>query len=159
MNREVLPMLALTTRGTRALVVGSALAVSLLLGPLSSLSAHAALTYCRTDPVVLLSNGQTVQLEADIADSVSDVQHVDYLLHAPAGTSVVSVVYSGDVPANQESFEFTADGGPNGYHTATTVTTGASNVTVTATTTLPGADTDSTQGQSGQTLHCHVKFS
>jgi hypothetical protein len=150
-------MLTLAFRGRRAFVLASALAASLLLAPLSSLSAHAALTYCRTDPVVLLSNGKSVQMEADIADTASDVQHIDYVLRAPAGTTVVSIIYSGDLPANQESFEFISDGAPGNYDTGTTVTTDNPDIDITASTTITGGVVDTQEGRSGHSLHCHLK--
>lgn len=150
-------MSRLASRTTKGLILSSALAAGLLLGPLSSLSAHAALTYCRTDPVVLLSNGKTVQMEADISDTGSDVQHVDYVLRAPVGISVVSVVYSGDLPAGQESFEFFADARPGNYATATSVTTGLPHVSVTVTTSVTGAATDMEEGESGHPVRCHLR--
>jgi hypothetical protein len=55
--------------------------------------AHASYSICRTDPVVLLSNGATVTLEADATIDASQVQDVTYTLHVPSGLSLQGIVY------------------------------------------------------------------
>jgi len=57
--------------------------------------AHADIGGCRSDPVVVLSNGVVVDLSAVIADDAADVRGVAYTLHVPAGLRAVSVAPSG----------------------------------------------------------------
>src|SRR5581483_10376275 len=54
-----------------------------------------AITGCRSDPLVTLSNGTSVRLVAEIGTSADNVNEVDYTLHIPQGLSVVSVQYDG----------------------------------------------------------------
>jgi hypothetical protein len=113
--------------------LGSAvLVLALLAGPLSLHHALAGLSGCRSDPAVVLSNGATLDLSADITDSEPDVRRVDYVVHAPAGTVVVAVVNTDGLIGMKETFRFYADSNWNTYRTVTTVYTGASAVQVTA---------------------------
>jgi hypothetical protein len=117
-------------------------------------SAAAQTSVCRTDPIVALSNGVTVKITASIADYSSDVQHVSYVLHAPAGTSVTKVTLTGGPFAARESFSFYSDGAVHTYDTDTVVTTGRAGVAVTATTAVHSTTsvTRSTSGTDRQHL-------
>jgi hypothetical protein len=107
-----------------------ALAGSLLAGSLAPGHAFAGHTICRTDPIVTLSNGVVVSMYADVQDTLSGIQHVAYVLHAPVGTSVTAITY--DQYGYLESLQFQADQSPRSYATTTTVTTVTPNISVTA---------------------------
>src|SRR5205085_8579832 len=110
------PMTVFTTRPTRrALLCPAILSAGLLAGSLWTPTAHAVVA-CRTDPIVTLSNGVTVQMSNTIYDDSAHVQPVTYTLRAPAGTRVTRVVYPpGTTTSIPESFQFAADRGPGEY--------------------------------------------
>lgn len=118
----------------RRLVCAACALGAVLVGAVVTSPGHAFAGYvsCQTDPTVLLSNGKTIQLWTTIGDDPSDVQSVSYTLYGPAGTSVVSVTYSGELSPDVESFTYVADGHPGQYSASTTVTTGTAGVSVTA---------------------------
>jgi len=106
----------------------SLLAAALLLsgvmpGLLHTTSAHAAITGCRRDPVVTLSNGVQVQLTAAIATSTSNVKNISWVLHGPSGTTVRQVVFTEGNTNPTETFEYAADLPVSGYASDTVVTT------------------------------------
>jgi hypothetical protein len=78
----------------------------LLLGLLLSFQgteqAAALVRSCRGDPIVWLSNGTKVTMIASIAADASQVKLVTYTLHAPRGTSVDKVVYTGGALSGKE---------------------------------------------------------
>lgn len=114
---------------------------------------------CRSDPVVSLSDGSQIDLSATIADDVSDVVQVAYVLHGPVGTSVVSVLGTDGAMGLKETFSYYADLSPDTYDSATLVTTGAHHLQVTAgafVTTLAAVGALSVSGYSGQTLRLHL---
>jgi hypothetical protein len=106
-------------------VMCTTLATLLLVGSGSTFvgtnPAHAA-GPCRVDPIVLLSTGIRVQLYSDIADVPANVTSVAYVLHAPIGTTVVSVSYPSDMATMiPEAFHLIADAKDAKYHTTTYV--------------------------------------
>lgn len=122
--------------------------------------AHASLGGCNGDPVVVLSNGVTIDLNASIADNLSDVQQVAYTLHAPAGTSMVSVTYTSGLLGPKEVLRFYSDNLPDTYDTSTRVSTYATDIPVTTSTSavpvmgLPASAW--TSGFDQQNLHVSV---
>jgi hypothetical protein len=142
------------------LLAAAALQIGLVLGPLLSHDAAAQFAPCRSDPVVSLTNGAQIDLSATISDSTSDVKKVVYVVHAPAGTKLLSVVDTSGLLGLTETVQLYADDATNTFDTYTTVYTGRSGVAVTATTTVVSAlnltlGSGSASGQSGQTLHIH----
>jgi hypothetical protein len=114
-------------------VVGIGLVAGwLVAGPTLGPAAHAELGACYTDPVVVLSNGTTLDLSDTINDSELDVQQVSYTIHAPAGIQVVSVTSTSGPLGPKETFKFTSSGSSGQYQITSTVTTGAPSVPVTA---------------------------
>lgn len=110
--------------------------------------ARAGVRSCRTDPLVWLSNDQIVQMSATISADPSDVRLVTYTLHAPAGTSITRVQYTGNPFTNKEQVVFVADLPADHYTTDTIVNTGDLSVPVVATSAVyPLAD--SVAGLSG----------
>jgi len=83
-----------TPERSRPATLGAALFSAGVLASLLSAPHHAhAAAACRADPIVTLSNGLVVHLSATVYDAPSDITGVAYTMHAPVGTSVVSVVY------------------------------------------------------------------
>ena len=140
---------------TKRVWLGAALvAASLLAGPLFPHHASAAIGYCRSDPAVRLSDGTVIHMSAVINDDSADVQSVEYTLHAPVGTSVEHVVYSGGSKVT-ETVHFVADETPNTFDTTTVVSTGLANVEVSAETQVAGLGAGDVSGVSGQDLTVH----
>jgi hypothetical protein len=139
----------------RICVVLGIVTVGLTAGHLRVPGAQAEIGVCYTDPVVVLSNGTTVDLNDTINDSYLDVQHIVYTLHAPVGTSIESVTYTSGPIGPKESLQYYADQ-PAGQYTATSdVFTGASNIAVTANGTAASptaAVSDSVNGWNGQKI-------
>jgi hypothetical protein len=112
--------------------------------------AQATLGACNGDPVVVLSNGVTIDLYTTIQDDVSDVQQVVYTLHAPSGTGVISVAYTSGLLGPKEVLWFYADNLPDIYDTATIVSTYTTGIAVTtATTAVPVVGISATASTSG----------
>jgi hypothetical protein len=99
-----------------------------------SAPAYAAASVCRTDPVVILTDGTSIDISASINTSLFNLQHVTYTVHAPAGSRLLAVVHTPNLPGTTESFQFYDDGPADQIQTDTIVTTSTSNVGVTATT-------------------------
>jgi hypothetical protein len=83
---------------------------------------HATPDGCRSDPVVTLSNGITLDLSTVANDTYDDVQQVGYTLHLPVGTSVTSEVYT-SVLGPHDTFQFHADEPPSTCRADAKVTT------------------------------------
>ena len=153
-------MSAFTARHRGRTLLGTLLGVAVLSVGLLALfsrmapSTHAAISGCRSDPVVLLSNGNTLHLSTVINDTATDVQQVSYTLHAPVGTWLTGVADT-SVLDLKETLRFYADNPPNTYRVASKVKTLTPRIRVTATTdvvTINGASTASAPGQSQRSL-------
>ena len=113
--------------------------------------AYAAASVCRTDPIVILTDGTIIDISASIDSPLFTLQHVTYTLHAPVGSRVLLVLRTPNLPRTTESFEFYADGPPDQIQTDTLVTTSTSNVGVTATM-LVGLRMQSISGEANEHL-------
>src|SRR5438067_10480607 len=109
-------------RYLRPLVVAGVAAVALTVLPFTPRLAHAQLKGCQTDPVLLLSNGTELDLQALIDDYSDDVQQVTFTVHAPDGTTLVT--YTPGVLGPKEVVHFAADQASGHYTTTTVVDTG-----------------------------------
>ena len=122
-------------RFTRCLVrpLGAAalLSAGLLASPLWAPQAHAIIAGCGGDPVVVLSNGTTLDLSTTADTDASTVRQIAYTLHAPTGTWMVSVTALGV----NETLSFIADTTPDAYDTMTRVDASMAGAAVTTTTT------------------------
>lgn len=116
----------------RALLVFSAVVVLLLAGVPNSRIADARLAVCRSDPLVLLSDGTVIDISADIGALLFDVTEVHYVLHIPEGLDVVVAVSTPNWPTTIERFTVYADNPPGTFTSTTTVFTRRSNTFVTA---------------------------
>ncbi len=93
----------------RALLGGVALAAALVaVAPRAVTPAHAAIG-CRSDPIVVLSNGVVLDLSATLDADVSQVQEIHYKLHGPHGLSVVRAISTDGAVQYKEHFEFKDD--------------------------------------------------
>ena len=117
----------------------------------TSRSASALIDYCRTDPIVHLSDGTHLQMRTQIEDGARDVQSVVYTIHAPRGVAIRHVVYTGAGLSGKESVKL-VDDSTTGYSTDTLVTTHVNTAGVTTETFLPGIGSGVTRGLSGQIL-------
>ena len=155
------PRSAFTARRGGYVLLGAAvLSASLLTRSLVAPATHAAISGCRSDPVVTLSNGDALDLHATVEDAYSDVQQVSYTLHAPIGTWVTSEVDT-SVLGVKDSFHFYADEPANTYSAAAKVDTLTPQIAVVAATDLvsvnvPVLSVARVSGQSQQTLWMNV---
>ena len=113
----------------------------------------AALARCRTDPVFLLSNLDTVNVTLAIDTDTTNVRNMDYILHVPAGVTVIAVIYTDGNLGKKETYKVYQDSAAKTYITDTVVTTqNAAKVAVVATTQLNLLNIRSASGYSGQHL-------
>src|SRR5205823_3344346 len=121
-------------KACRILCSAAVLSVGLLAMSLPSHDAHAELAACRSDPVMLLSNGMALDLSATIDDTSADVQQVTYIVYAPVGTRVTAVIHTSGLLGPKETLQYYPDNPAHDYAVATVVTTMTPNTGVTATT-------------------------
>jgi hypothetical protein len=145
---------ALTCR--RGFLLGAVLAAGLVGIPWHAQGALASIGSCRTDPMLMFSNGTVIKLETRIGDSSSDVQQIIYTVNAPAGTTVTNIVYTGGELKDRESVQVQTSNSANSYDTSTQVFTGQSGVSVTAETKIPSVANGSATGFAGDTLLVHI---
>ncbi len=98
-------------------------------------------------------------MTADIGTAAENVQGIVYTLHAPVGTSVVRIVYTGaHVP---ETVDFFADRAAGTYDTDTVVSVAGNSaqnaVGVTATTVVNGRHRGAATGSAGDHLLVHIQ--
>jgi hypothetical protein len=118
--------------------------------------AGAAISLCRTDPIVFLSSGVVVDLTATVNTSSDNVQQIVYTLHAPTGTRVTRLVYTGGGLNGREQFQFFADAAAGTYTSVTTVSTSVKSVPVTASTRVVGVGSGTASGYNNQGLTVRV---
>jgi len=125
--------------------------MALLPGP-----ARARIRTCRRDPLVTLSNGKVVRMSALIGADTDEVQWVHYELHAPKGTTVTRIVYTGGVPCSDKEFvSFYADAAEGAYSVSTLVHVPGQTVQVTAYDAVNNAKQDG-GGWSGQPVTVYI---
>src|SRR5690349_13045373 len=64
---------------------------------------------CRTDPILVLSNGAQVQLASSIGTDYNNVRNVVYTVHAPRGTTVLLTIYTDNPLGSKERVVYYAD--------------------------------------------------
>jgi hypothetical protein len=152
-------MLAAT--GRRLILLSLILGTSLLAGSLAPRRAQAAVSLCRTDPIVLLSNGVVVQLTASFQLLPADVKAIHYNLRVPAGTRVSYIVFAGGGVSQLESMTVKANDAPGTYDSSSIVYSSMSGVTVSVTEQVvtPGASASvpsSAHGLTNRWVSTHV---
>ncbi len=104
--------------------------------PFSGIS-EAAAGGCRSDPIVLLSDGTILDISADIGTAVSNVREIHYVVHGPREVRLVSAISTPTLGfQGKETFTYYADAAANQYITETLVQTTYNQVSVTAYTTF-----------------------
>jgi len=93
--------------------------------------AQARTLSCRSDPVVILSNGTVLDLSAEISTLLINVKEVHYVLHVPVGVSAIAWIHTPAWLTSQETFTIIADQPPNTYLASATAMTRDGNATVT----------------------------
>ena len=106
----------------RCFLAAIALAAGCSLASMLPQPAHAEISICRHDPLVYLSNGDRLDLTDQIGDSPSNLKHISYTLHAPAGTRVIKVIYATGMK-QIASFRFYTDQPRHTYKASTVVST------------------------------------
>lgn len=149
-------MLPQKTHPTRFIV--TTLVVVLLVASQTAQSAFAGLIQCRSDPLILLSDGTVVDVSASIDALLWDVEEVRYVVHIPAGLSVVAAVSTPNWPTTIERFVVYADKAPGQFSTTTTVFTRQNDTPVTATM-IVNLIVKSKSGKSGQALPINISLS
>jgi hypothetical protein len=138
---------------SRVLIVATLLATLSVIA-VTTEATLASRSGCRTDPVVLLTDGTTIEMEAAIGVPVAEVQSVIYTLHAPEGSRVLSIVYTGGLLGVREKVVF-YDDAPPGVYTSDTFVSTAGRASVEAYTrviTLLGLDAGTASGRDHQHL-------
>jgi hypothetical protein len=148
-----LPIIA---RGARRAAGVAVLLAALLVAFAPSLPAQAGAGLCRTDPVVVLTNGTVIDLGADISTGLLSLNHVTYTLHVPQGSRVLAVVHTPNLPTTTESFNIAADAAAGRYRADTVVTTAGTPAPVTVTLSVGLLRWASAQGYSGQALTVQI---
>ena len=135
-------------RSTHSTLVLGILAALVLFGVSHQVS-FARLVACRSDPVVVLSDGTVVDLSADIDTLLWNVTEVHYTLHVPQGLSPVVVLHTPTWLTSQETFTIYSDNAPDIYSSSTTVQTrgGSTDVTAHLLVNLATGDASGTTGQ------------
>jgi len=123
--------------------------------------AHAATGACRSEPVVILSNGYTLDINATIQDDASDVQSVNWIVNMPSGVRVVGTpVDNGKVLGPKDHYSYSSNGPAGSYSVGVSAVTGTK-VSMSATTDLVHATKahlshDSASGNSNSQLWMRV---
>jgi hypothetical protein len=111
----------------RLMLAGVLLVLMATLAPV--LSAQAALRGCRADPVFILSDGTVLDLSVSIETDVANVKGIDYVVHGPRGTWLVTALSTPTLGfKGKETVRYVADLGPSQYATDTLVITPVQNV-------------------------------
>ena len=130
------PSSAFTARRARHLLLGAAiLSASVLAHSPTAPDAQAQTGACASEPVAILSNGYTIDMDATISDDASDVQQVNYTLNIPSGVSLVSWTDTAAV-GPKDTYSVNDNNSAGNYSVGVSVDTGTPNVGVTASTTL-----------------------
>jgi len=105
----------------------------LLLATLPVSTVSAALRTCRTDPIVLLSNGYGMSISSIVGTDVANVVMIRYTLHVPQGVTAKRVVYTGGALAGKETLTLVADQANGRYAVETAVSTRVGSASVSTT--------------------------
>jgi len=98
---------------------------------------EAAVGGCRSDPIVILSDGTMLDVSADIGTDVSNVREIHYVVHGPRGVHLISAVSTPTLGfKGKETFAYYDDAEPKQYLTETLIQTTYDHVGVTAHTTF-----------------------
>lgn len=130
----------------------AALFLPLLIAVLPVSPVSAALRSCRGDPIFFLSNGAKITSTVTINTDVANVSNANYILHAPKGLAVNSIVFTSKGSGLSETARVVFDQSAGKYSLDIVVTTRISGVTVIATGLLNSGLIKTTSGTNGQHL-------
>jgi hypothetical protein len=99
---------------------------------LAALPAYAGWMLCRSDPLIILSNGATFDISAGMSVPAPNVTEVHYTLHGPVGTSLVVSIGTPTWFTTLETFQYIADQPPGKYSATVLVHTTEGNAQVVA---------------------------
>jgi hypothetical protein len=120
-------------------LAGIVLTTLLVIGP-SAPTTEAAVSGCRADPLILLSDGTILDVSVNIGTNVANVTEILYVIHGPSGVKLVAALSTPTLGfAGRETFAYYSDALPGQYITETRVQTSYNNVGVTAYTTFAKA--------------------
>lgn len=85
--------------------------------------ANAASMFCRSDPIVYLSDGTRLQFDSEIATNRENVQSVHYQLHVPTGVSIERIIFTPHWARAIETVELVPDQADGNYRIAAFVNT------------------------------------
>ncbi len=139
-------------RSFHRLTAALLLAMALVFVAGAPTTTFAAISICRTDPIVWFTDGSRVQMSVSIGADVSNVVKIVYVIQTPLTKKVSKIVYTGGALAGKESVTVVAGKLNNGWTTQTTVMTLTSKVPVTAYSSYNGSQRAQLSGLSGQTL-------
>lgn len=134
-------------------ITAAGLVSALLL--VSTTPAQAAKFRCKSDPIVLLSDGTTVDVNADIGTAPWNVKSVTYTLRIPKGVRAIAVIPTPSWPTTVEKFTILSGNPPKTYSSTMTVVTSDSNVGVSANM-LVGLAYSSVPGKNGKPITVQV---
>ncbi|HKP51243.1 MAG TPA: hypothetical protein VJ183_01180 [Chloroflexia bacterium] len=144
-----------THRRTRNIIVVLVLFIALLGTVVAPGTTRAARGGCRGDPVMVLNDGTVIDILTDIGTEVWNVQRIEYIVHAPVGSRLVTTAYTNGLLGIVERMTFLADAPGNRYTVDVVIYTATRNINVRATTTvvrLLGLDRESASGMDRQHL-------
>lgn len=118
---------------------------------------YAALIDCRSDPLVVLSDGTVLDISADIGAPLYDLKEVRYTLYIPRGLQVVTALSTPNWPTTIEKFTVFATNPPATFTSTTTVFTRQANTSVKANF-LVNTIYQTLSGVSGQKLTIKIKL-
>jgi len=157
------PISAFTARRACHLLLGAAiLSATVLAGFPVAPDAHAATGACRSDPVITVDNGDTIDLSTVVSTSQDKVSLVSYTVSMPIGTKVLNEVDPEVLnPVDKLSYQSNQRAGSHAYTVQVQVQTDPPGVPVKAdmtvvTVTRQKLRAGSVQGQSPQTLNLSV---
>jgi hypothetical protein len=137
-------------------------AVTLLLICLLTLfpiASQAASMFCRSDPIVFLSDGTRLQFNASIETARNSVTGIHYQVHVPIGVTIDRIVFTPNWASDIETVELINDQAADNYHLVARVDTGTQVVAVTVTAMRvsrnnagQGSSHQTTNGVSGQAI-------
>jgi hypothetical protein len=146
-----------TVLSPRLLVAAAVLALNLVGASIFARPAAAApldIGPCRTDPVVLLSNGGVVIMKATINTAPSNLQNVTYTIHAPSGTTITHITYTGN--ATNETVNLVDDSAAGTYDTVTDVSLASGTAGVSASTQVASLGSAAVTGSTSDHLTVHI---
>jgi hypothetical protein len=139
----------------RRVTLWAALIVASVLGLGAPHAVFAGIVSCRADPIVWLSDGESVRMTSEIGAQAATVRAITYTLHVPAGVTATKIVYTGGVLQSKERVVLVADQLPHTYVMDTLVDSHAS-ASVNATSAMT-SNRHTVSGKSRQHLIINLK--